>query len=515
MNIKAVILWLLSVKGIFSSQLPVNKERVSPQVQNSKLDKHAYLQFDLKYEQDTYFATTLAVGTPPQNITVLFDTGSADTWLMDTSNPFCEKNIDMDPRRSYNGTSMIGRTIDCSAIGTFTSNMSNSFELANDKRFYIQYEDKTFADGIWAKETFLFSNISVANVTFGLAEYATTPLGGVLGIGFERRESVTGYDNAPNKYYKNFPQILKDENIIDTAAYSLALSDESPSILFGSVNKNRFKGDLVTFPMINMYPSVVDNPVTLSLTLQGLGAKNPCQCEFETFMSIPYPVLLDSGSTLISAPTVIADKMASFIGAEWSELDQIYTLQCPNNVTGVNTIFTFDFGDIDIEVQLVDLILPPQDSSNTCAFGILRGGNEFILGDSFIKSTYLVYDLDNYLISIGKVNDDVKSTKEDFFIDIGKNGKIPGAKMATATPWKAYESFSNTTDMYSSSRVVCSTNTLSQSRSSKATSKSRNVIKSTEEVVNVDRMRVVTRVETLSKTKYATVTVCESKETKG
>lgn len=506
MTLKSQLYLLLSVIGISTAQLLLNGKLTKiDSSSTNNLQKREHLQFHLDYEQDTYFATTLNIGNPPQSITVLFDTGSADTWLMSSSNPFCQSNFDSNPNPDsirYNNTPIGGKTIDCSAIKTFNSAHSSSFQLDNDKRFYIQYEDKTFADGKWAKETFHVNGVAITDVTFGLAEEATTPLGGVFGIGFERRESVTGYDNAPNKYYNNFPKILKNENIIDTVAYSLSLMDDNSSILFGSVDKNGYKGDLVTFPMINMYPTAVSNPATLSLTIQGVGAKQASQCNFETFMSVKYPVLLDSGSTLISAPSLISDKMAAFVGATWSEADGIYVFECPDKKKLLDTTFTFDFGDIDIGVGLADLILPPQDDSNTCAFGILRGDNEFILGDSFLKSTYVVYDLDNYLISMGKINDDTNSSNDDF-VSIPKDGHIPGAKIATAEPWKTYDSFTVTSDIYASSKTKCpNTPTVITSVAKNAN------IKSNTDVIEKKPVRLVTKIETVSKTNYSTVKVC-------
>ena len=46
------------------------------------------LEFSLQRKEDMYYATTLDIGTPSQQLTVLFDTGSADFWIMDSSNPF-------------------------------------------------------------------------------------------------------------------------------------------------------------------------------------------------------------------------------------------------------------------------------------------------------------------------------------------------------------------------------------------------------------------------------------------
>lgn len=492
------ILYLLTCTLIPSvAQLLINGEISnidSSRIFNYK--KRQHLRFNLEYEQDSYFATTLNIGNPSQNITVLFDTGSADTWLMDSKNLFCQQNYK--DGATYDGTAISGNVIDCSAIEMYDTSLSSSLILNNDNRFYIQYEDKSFADGKWATETFNFNGTAISNVTFGLANFATTPLGGVFGIGFERRESVTGYDGAPNSYYKNFPQVLKDEGIINTVAYSLSLGNDESSILFGAVDKNGYIGDLVTFPMINMYPTAIDKPATLSLTIQGVGAKNNNECNFETFMTTKFPVLLDSGSTIISAPTSVADKMANFIGASWSDEDGIYTMNCPSENQLSDIVYVFDFGDIKIDINLSDLILPPQDDSDICAFGILRSDKEFILGDSFLKSTYVVFDLENYLISMGKANNDIRTYSNPDFMDIKKGGSIPGAKKARAIPWTTYDSASSiVADLFSKEKKKCSIQNV----------KTRDPLLTN--IAHKD-VHLITKTEVVSKTEYSTIKICNT-----
>ncbi|WBF13665.1 hypothetical protein N7582_003025 [Saccharomyces uvarum] len=220
-------------------------------------DGSGHLEFSLQHEEQMYYATTLGIGTPSQQLTVLFDTGSADFWVMDSSNPFClsKSNTSYYQNATYNG-SRITPSVDCSSLSTYNENSSSTYQDLDNGRFYIIYADGTFADGSWGKETISINGIDIPDVQFGLAKYATTPVSGVLGIGFPRRESVKGYDGAPNEYYPNFPQILKSEQIIDVVAYSLFLNSpdsDTGSIVFGAIDESKFSGDLYTFPMVNEY----------------------------------------------------------------------------------------------------------------------------------------------------------------------------------------------------------------------------------------------------------------------
>ncbi|CCK71691.1 aspartyl protease BAR1 KNAG_0H02760 [Huiozyma naganishii CBS 8797] len=447
---------------------------------STQLAKRNHLKFDLQFEDESFYATTLKIGDPPQEITVIFDSGSADTWVMSRYNPFClsSSNITANGLKTlYDGKAIIPK-VDCSQIKTYNANRSTSFQELNNGRFYIIYGDKTFADGIWGTETFEFGGVKIPNVQFGLADYATTPIGGVLGIGFQRRESVKGYTNAPEVFYPNFPQVLKNEGIIDTVAYSLSLG-QSSHIMFGAIDRNSYIGDMVTFPMINMFPNAVSKPATLSITIQGLGAQNKQECKFQTFSTTKYPALLDSGSTLISAPVEIADKMAAFIGAQWSESDGIYTLECPNDTTNIDYIF--DFGDMKFTLPLSNLILPSQGGSNVCGFGLQRSDNEIVLGDVFLCSTLVVFDLDHYQISLAKSNQ--KSSAEDI-VNIPSDGKIPGAIIAKAEAWTTYEPITATTDMFETERSHCGIRSATSSVVNSAKSSFTNVKSATWEVAS-------------------------------
>lgn len=497
--------WLIN--AALAIVIPLSPNKVGRiKSDTTSVQKRSHLQFNLDFVQDTYYSTTLEIGTPPQKVTVLFDTGSADTWLMDSGNVFCkatyEKCISEDScNLKYNNAEITSdQLIDCDGLDQFNDGESSSFSQVGDSRFYIEYADKSFADGIWAKETFKFGDMEIENVQFGLADFATTAIGGVLGIGFERRESVKNYDNAPNKYYANFPQILKSEGIIDSVAYSLCLDDTS-SILFGAFDQNKVDGELVTFPMINMYPSVVDKPSTLSLTIQGISFKDEKSCEFDSIMTTKYPTLIDSGSTFMFFPQTIADKLASYVNATWSDNDGIYLMECLSDNSVLNEKnFVFDFGDIQIEMPLSDLFLSPDDNSNTCGFAIQRGENEITLGDVFLNRAYVIFDLDHYQITLGKLN---KNSESSNIINIPSDGVI--AKTAKAKAWSTYEPFTVSSDIFFKEKKSCQAQTKT-STTIPITTMSTEKVEPTKLQENIRRVTTVTTI-----VKHSTVKLCGSK----
>lgn len=402
-----------------------------------RLKRRGRAEIDLKHEYGTFYSSVLEIGTPSQEIPILFDTGSSDMWVASSANPYCA------------GGAETSSTIDCEALKTFNYNASSSFEQLDIGRFFIQYSDESFADGFWANEKMSLNGIDISALQFGVAEKATVPVGGVLGIGFPRRESVKGYEGAPNEFYPNFPQVLKNDGVINVAAYSLFLNEvsaDSGSILFGAVDPTKYTGPMYTFPMVNEYPNVVDKPATLSMTLQALGAKSDNNCKFETFTTTKQPVLLDSGTTLMTAPPEIAEKMASFIGAIYNETEGIYYFECPSDDD--DTEFAFDFGDLQITLPLESFVIPATDSEQ-CGFGLTPANYSMTLGAIFLSSAYVVYDLDNYQISIAQAKWDGNPSQKSR-VHIAKDGSVSGVSQATAIPWTTDEAVRVDYDLFTS-----------------------------------------------------------------
>lgn len=400
------------------------------------------LMLPLKHVDEEFYSTELDIGSPPQRMEVVVDSGSADTWVMASSNPFCSSNAKNgnSKNHTYEGKA-ITKTINCGGLTTLDVNSSSQFHDLHVGRFYINYTDGSFADGYWASDKVTAGGADVSGLQFGVAQYASGEIPGLFGIGFPRRESVKGYAGAPNKYYDNFPQMLKKKGIIDVVAFSMYLNDPNSSnggsLLFGGVDTSKYSGDLYTFPMANQYPNIVSKPATLAITLQGFGAQKRNQGKHETFSTNKYAVLLDSGTTLMGAPEEIVSKMAYFIdeNARFSEDDGIYVMNCPSKDD--DTEFVFDFGDLQISVPLSTLVLPPSGESY-CGLGVLPKKNTWTLGDVFLSYAYVVFDLDNYKVSMAKAkfNDNGNQTAQ---VKIQEDGKIPGAKSASAEPWTSNE----------------------------------------------------------------------------
>lgn len=145
--------------------------------------------------------------------------------------------------------------------------------------------------------------------------------------------------------------------------------------------------------------------------------------------NLALPVFIDSGSSLSYLPESVLNPIISGVGAINSDdnLTQIISLGVVNSHGGLivpcslncsPTTFNFGFGGDggpSIAVPMADLVLPLIDNTSSqptfsdgepiCRFGIAPGGPEsYTLGDTFLRSAYVVFDLANNQIAIAQAD---------------------------------------------------------------------------------------------------------------
>ena len=292
-------------------------------------------------------------------------------------------------------------TVNCSEFGTFNKSLSSTYH-DNGTCFAITYADHTFADGNWGQDVLYLDGVDVSGVSFAVANDTDSTVG-VLGIGLEGLETADSLTNSHPHTYANLPAILKIDGAIDTAAYSLYLDDAdapSGSVLFGGIDRSKYEGTLYTVPMVNIYKDDGKHPVEFDITLQGFGISS--SLEKRTITTSQIPVLLDSGTTLTYFPVEYVSMIADAIGA----LDigsGLYISDCPS--PDDDREFVFDFGGFHIKAPLKSFLIDLEEEQGTCLLGIIgKDRLPAILGDLFLTHAYVVYNLDNYEMSLAQAS---------------------------------------------------------------------------------------------------------------
>lgn len=357
------------------------------------------------------YLVTLKLGSSKQEVLVSIDTGSADLWVTEDNNPYCISATDTNLTASETSLD-VSPTIDCSAYGTFNKSQSKTLH-SNGTEFFISYGDRSFADGVWVTDDVELDNISLKDFSFGLANISNST-SGVLGIGLSTLETTNqgalvelGVEKAYT--YDNFPIALVNAGYIHKNVYSLYLDkadSKKGELLFGGVDHAKYNGTLATVPM------------AITETEKKLGAKKPSRFEVlltkvevedkdkkDTSVAADtvYTALLDSGTSLTYMPESEIEAIAKKLGAKYDNDLATYTVPCSHR-SKYNILFDFQ-GQI-IPVPLDSFLMETEHKNDTCQLGILSSSNlgqEVILGDTFLRYAYVVYDLEDYEISLASV----------------------------------------------------------------------------------------------------------------
>ncbi|KAK8075031.1 Peptidase A1 [Apiospora hydei] len=125
-----------------------------------------------------YYAE-VAIGTPPQHITLTVDTGSSDTWVVDKSTDGCEEDRCLTP---------------------YDSHASSTVKLLDDTLFNITYQDKSTASGSMMKDTLRIGGATIKGLEqMGLVTIVSEATSGILGLGL--RAGPTAATLKYSSYY--------------------------------------------------------------------------------------------------------------------------------------------------------------------------------------------------------------------------------------------------------------------------------------------------------------------------
>ena len=305
-----------------------------------------------------------------------------------------------------------GEYRNCSTAGTFTPRASRTQKLVNHD-FKIRYVDKKGGSGDYVTDALHFAGQALKDVRFGLGLVSSSRRG-FIGIGYPIREAyVTNKGGSP---FSNLPQILKNEGLINTMAYSLWLNDREASqgsLLFGGVDVAKFHGNLTTLPIEKKHDQFEQFFVNLT-DLRFTNAAGSSQ--FATGKStLPLPVLFDSGSTLMTLPEDIVNDVFNAFKV-LKHTNRMAVVDC--GLRQENFTLDFTFATAKISVPMSELVIPnspdqdenvfsTDDDTPLCRLGITyatKPTSPLILGDTFLRSAYVVYDMTNKEISIAPTN---------------------------------------------------------------------------------------------------------------
>ncbi|KAI1114650.1 aspartic peptidase domain-containing protein [Nemania sp. NC0429] len=346
-----------------------------------------------------YYAQ-VALGTPPQPVTLVLDTGSSDVWVLDAHADLCQSK------------SLQDRFGSC--LATYEPTDSSTYKLVDPDAFQIQYLDGSGAEGDYIKDSFHIGGVSINALQVGLAENSSIN-SGLLGIGFNTNV-------AADKPYPNIVDLLVNQDLIDVKAYSLYLNDlaaETGTILFGGLDTKKFIGQLKA---VDILPDLQSKMYTsFTVALESLRISSGSSSAGVDLLDEKTPVILDSGTTLTYLPPRVATRIyKSFNAVDDTGVTGLVYVSCDLLSSKKDTTVDFRLGGpngplirVPIDEIVLDnikgyigigLVLPDLPFDDVCSFGIQSLSGYYLLGDTFLRSAYVVYDLSHGKIALAQAN---------------------------------------------------------------------------------------------------------------
>jgi hypothetical protein len=343
---------------------------VSELVSFSSVQYSSFLSLSLPLTKhvSTQFVGKIAIGTPPQSLSVLFDTGSGNIFIK--SNPFHSPSC---PLHSF-----------------YSSSQSFSYKPLHSS-LTVRFASESLS-GILAEESFEIMGLKLESQSF--AEVVSATDADLLGL--ERFAGIVGLGlGALAATGTSLVERLAASGALDWngfAFYYAQAPDTDSELVLGGFDANRFEGELF---WVDLNPgsafwavSVQDIRMgTTSLQLCGDGCV----------------AALDTGTTLFAAPV-------EGISAIFESLSK----KCENFRQFPDIVFVIQGAEFRIPAE--DYIITfvgekaepigrHSDEFDECTLGIKTAENEskmWILGDIFIRRYYSVFDIDNRRIGLAQ-----------------------------------------------------------------------------------------------------------------
>lgn len=362
-------------------------------------------------EADTSYLIELAFGSNAQPVKVAIDTGSDELFV----DPNCN---DAD----------FSNTIqqECEADGQYLPNTSTSSEVTTEISQIVYGSGAVNIQYVIDSVGIPGTSTNLSSVQFGVAVQSSDLNEGILGLGFGKDVNLN---------YSNFVDQLVAQKATNTKAFSVALgtSDtEGGNVVFGGVDTKKFSGKLGS--------STIQSPANgdiqrYTVKMDSLTFKNGSTSS--KYSGSELSVVLDTGSSLCELPTAVVSSMATDFNAQQDSSGLLY-VDC--GYQSVDGSLDFAFEDVTISVPFSQFIL---SDGSECILGVQAfdsdSGIVALLGDTFLRSAYVVFDQTNMKVSMAQ------------YVNCGTNEQAIPTGTAGATGFTGEcESTSNSTSSGSS-----------------------------------------------------------------
>ncbi|KAL6116563.1 uncharacterized protein ACO6RY_14551 [Pungitius sinensis] len=311
---------------------------------------------------DAQYYGEITLGTPGQNFSVVFDTGSSDLWVPST---YCVSQA-------------------CAVHRRFKAFDSSSF-YHDGRTFGIHYGSGHLL-GVMARETLKIGSLTTMNQEFGESVYepgsafVRAKFDGVLGLGYPVLAEILG-----NPVFDN----MLAQKALDEPIFSFFLSRRTSSsgpeseLLLGGKDESLYSGP------INWLPVTAKGYWQIkmeSVSVQGAVSLCPRGCQ----------AIVDTGTSLIAGPTVDIISLHQLIGATPTSIGE-FLIDCVRMSSLPHV--TFVLGGTEYTLTPEQYVKKETHGDKEFCFSGFQAvdmvspqGPLWILGDVFLTEFYSIFD---------------------------------------------------------------------------------------------------------------------------
>jgi hypothetical protein len=304
---------------------------------------------------------TVYFGSNKKPLEMLLDTGAASSWVMGSS---CKDAA-------------------CTRHDTYGPSDSTAYNATGDT-FEVKYGTGV-VKGSWIQDDVTFADMAVS-FSFGVADevsdhFSNFPMDGILGL-------AQNAGLAP----PTFLATLVSNKVLQSNIFAVNLHRSSDGtndgeITFGSVDQSKFVGDITYTPIVKPGGSWI-----IKSEDAGVGGKKAGL--------VGKDVVIDTGTSYVFLPPADAKLFyATMEGAFEDAAGGSYSVPCDTTQTA-----QFTFGGVTYEVSPKDWIGGSTGKGSYCTSNIYSrdatGMNMWLMGDTFLKNVYSVFDVDQNRIGM-------------------------------------------------------------------------------------------------------------------
>lgn len=313
--------------------------------------------------KNTQYIGRIGVGSPPQYINVIFDTGSTNLWVTSSrcTSEYCQNNEKYNESLSKTYRSLNIELEVEFGTGILEGSMSQDIISIGE----LQIHNQIFAEIIEEKGEV----------------FKETKFSGILGLAFPSMSA--------NRYTPLFDNII-NQKLLDKNQFAFYFSEypkQESVVIFGENYEKYYNEPLFWFPVSRKYYWEIEmSDISINGQKMNLCFFDKCR------------LVLDTGTSLITGPSRDVIQLLRLLNIEDG---------C-SNIENMPTLI-FHIGDFEFPLHPADYIIKNRENQKNglkCKVGIMPldvpkpKGPLWVFGDIFIRKYFTIFDRDNERIGL-------------------------------------------------------------------------------------------------------------------